>query len=678
MIAAELIRKRAAEEIAEVIASAGINGAGIMERLKEFESREKLPFRPVPGNYIGIWKEIPELNLYVRDENLAANWYRWADHNKIPVIAGRKRVLLTGESAARGSFYSNEYSPARILEHILSRITGDGSLEVIDITKSGMEPDEMTATLRNAAVLRPDQVVIMAGNNFFYKLYQHFLTTALEGHSTYRRSGEWLKKHVDEALAKYTLSFLHELQSLFTGKQVPVLFVIPAFNLGDWKATSAEKLPPCLPPEEMKDWEKLLGIARRALAAADYIAVQTAVSQLLDLCPVHPTPHELLGEAALAHQDRATARKHLEIARDLTLLFRSIGKPRILSVVRNTILHHAGEYGISITDLSQIFEQHTSQPVPGRDLFMDYCHMNIEGIRLSMASVAASVAGTLQLPFTAAGTIERIAAEIQPCPKEVCMAHIYAAIHNAHYGQEYPIVRHHIETAFSCAPELAARFCQLYIEMATVRLSSPLTRSFVRMLDDAHIRIDQYPQAVFHPANGKLLDILLTDAMNDVLVEKGIIGEQVTADLRLSEHAVELGPVNLLESYYSRRTYDRCYNEGTHFYKSRDTRSVFSFFTHACSALICEIVYRVKDGCTGHLELTINGEPLTQLPATHEWQTGFLRVGREKLVRGENSLVITWPVCERPDDHAAAASVEEMISLLAPVRGELHGFTIWV
>lgn len=680
MITTGMNRKEAAEAMANVIMSSGINSPGVLKQLQEFNNSSSAETAEKNGesDYIGIWKKDDGEQQYIRDKKKMADWVKWAGQNKIPIITSRKRILLTGESVARGSFYGNEHTPAQVLEHILVRHAGEATVEVVDIAKSGMEMDEMIGLLHSAAVLNPDQVVIMAGNNFFYKLYKDFLDSdAAYGHIA-ELNEEWLKKRIDASLEALVVSFLEELKRLFVTRNIPVLFVIPAFNLADWKVTALEKQPPFLPVKELEQWEQLETVAREALSHCHYKTAGEAAAGMLALCPAHPVPHELLGEVALAAGDEAAARRHLEKARDHTLLFKSIGKPRILSVVRNALLAHVPQTGMQVVDLAGVFEQWLNRAVPGRDIFMDYCHMNSNGIRLSMAAVAGALAAGLKLPAAELGKLAAFAAETEPSAASSCMAHIYAAIHNAHYGQGYGIVKYHFEQAFAYAPELAARFCRLYIEMATSRLSSPLTRAFNAMLDDVDIRIDQYPEAVFHPANGKLLDLVLTDVMNDILVERGIIPPLSTAALRLEEHAVEHGVVNLLESFYSRNTYDSNYGDGAQFYKSRDRYSEFTFFTHAKSSLVCELVYRVKDKFSGPVKMSINGQPLSELPSSDKWQPGFVKIEQQLLVEGQNTLRITWPIGDQalqPENRIT--SVNDVIGLLNPVRGELHSFSIW-
>ncbi len=681
MSVTESIRKEAAEQLAAYISRRENSIPDILEKMEAFRiqhATETPSLSPVVQQ-IGIWKEEHGTGAYVRDKKQMGEWIKWASQHRISLTTDNKRILLTGESVARGSFYGNEYAPAAVIEHVLSSVAG-GEFEVTDLAKSGMEPDEMRSVLKSAAVLQPAMVVIMAGNNFFYKLYGGFLNTRLASDLPVDEiSCKWLKEKVDNALSLIVKDFLQYLQELFVQRGVPVLFVIPAFNLADWKVTAHETSTPVLSAGDTALWEQLWNAAREAHKKQDYAGVQKWCDQLLQMDDTQPSIYELMGEAAMAAGHWDEARKYLEAARDYTLLFRSVGKPRILSIVYHTLLSEAKKYGIHTLDLASLLARNTDISIPGRNFFMDYCHMNMAGIQLSMAAVTAAIAEQLQIPVDDPEVFYQHAAAVVPSPEATCMAHIYAAIHNAHYGQEYPIVRFHIEQAFQAVPELTASFCRSYVDMASRRLASPLTRSFSDLFNNLDAGIDKYPEAVFHPVNGKLLDLILTDAMNDVLEEAGEITSGELSALRLSEHAVEQHQeVDLLESFYSRSTYDY-FPEQSEYYISRNVRSEFNFFSRATDTLILKIVYRSKHALGGNIKLVLNGRPLyDQLPAAAHWISDALHIPANDLQPGLNKLEIQWPGTIYQPPLEAVLTMRDVLDVLSPVRGELHYLTLAV
>src|SRR5690606_8537611 len=93
-----------------------------------------------------------------------------------------------------------------------------------------------------------------------------------------------------------------------------------------------------------------------------------------------------------------------------------------------------------------------SNKVPGRGQFLDYCHLNAEGIRVSMAATAQAVSKVL---FDKDAELSRfIAAAPSPTPEQEGWAHLLAGIHNAHWGQGTEIGSYHFKRAAGCYPPL--------------------------------------------------------------------------------------------------------------------------------------------------------------------------------------------------------------------------------
>src|ERR1700761_427642 len=69
---------------------------------------------------VGIWQREREDHdgAFVRAET-GDPWHLWANVNEIPPKTAAKRVLLIGESVARGFFYGDCATPAKVLEQFL-------------------------------------------------------------------------------------------------------------------------------------------------------------------------------------------------------------------------------------------------------------------------------------------------------------------------------------------------------------------------------------------------------------------------------------------------------------------------------------------------------------------------------------------------------------------------------
>jgi len=77
----------------------------------------------------------------------------------------KRRVLLIGESVARGYLYDPEFTPALALEKIVEPHFGDDGIEVIDLARTnlGYKVRELAIA---ALPLEPDMAIIFAGNNW--------------------------------------------------------------------------------------------------------------------------------------------------------------------------------------------------------------------------------------------------------------------------------------------------------------------------------------------------------------------------------------------------------------------------------------------------------------------------------------------------------------------------------
>src|SRR5690606_38939017 len=88
---------------------------------------------------------------------------------------------------------------------------------------------------------------------------------------------------------------------------------------------------------------------------------------------------------------------------------------------------------LSVVDLPDIFEK-LSGKLPDKDFFLDYCHHTVKGIQVSMASAAKEILAFYDEDIPIESTLEQ-ATSCVPTKKVEAMAYVFAAIHNAHYGQ---------------------------------------------------------------------------------------------------------------------------------------------------------------------------------------------------------------------------------------------------
>jgi tetratricopeptide (TPR) repeat protein len=169
--------------------------------------------------------------------------------------------------------------------------------------------------------------------------------------------------------------------------------------------------------DSLAEYEWLLGrIAENPLAADNIImravalkqtgshdAMRAFVDEAIDEIMEHPTPS---GGESLAHQYWDLGQLSLIADRtDEAERFFTEASDRDPIIVRadeginRTLLQAAADApGATGYDLAGDFTEHSPQRIPGFELFLDYCHYNIEGNILVGHLLARQVAGILGLP----------------------------------------------------------------------------------------------------------------------------------------------------------------------------------------------------------------------------------------------------------------------------------------
>jgi hypothetical protein len=186
------------------------------------------------------------------------------------------------------------------------------------------------------------------------------------------------------------------------------------------------------------------GLARAALADGELERAAAIAAGMIALDRgTSSVSRELLGEASarLARPDEA--RRALEAARDAVCGLMIGHSPRCPTAVQDELRQAAARHGFALVDLPRLFAQHLAGALPGRRIFLDYCHLTVEGMQIAMRAVAQCVAPLV------AGT--ESASDLPVAPEDEGMAHFLAAIHNRHYGQDSALLRYHCRRAIAHA-----------------------------------------------------------------------------------------------------------------------------------------------------------------------------------------------------------------------------------
>ncbi len=192
-----------------------------------------------------------------------------------------------------------------------------------------------------------------------------------------------------------------------------------------------------------------------ALAAGPLAAVEAAAWEMVALDGgVCPTPFRLLAAAHLAAAGAAEARgepaaAHLAAARDSAVseidathypLLAFLAAPQADSAARRVTTAAARRHGFDVVDLREVLAGEGDGALPGRRLFLDYCHLTAEGMHRAMAAVAHALLRRAGSPAAERGW-RRLAAELPPpwsgvpaaCAAAAeATAYLGATVHTAH------------------------------------------------------------------------------------------------------------------------------------------------------------------------------------------------------------------------------------------------------
>lgn len=619
-----------------------------------------------PG-LIGVWDAGPQ--GFERSEALRHDWRHWADVQTIPPKGERKRVLLMGESVARGFLYDPDFNPAQALEAALLATMGE-PVEIVDLAKVNLSGLELMNLMLAAPALQPDVLVIFVGNNKFDVPDRHLDAVMLR-----EQGAPGFKAQREQRLAG-VLDILRRQLAQFSAL-LPIVLVIPEINLADWRL-DANADAPWLPPGRNQRW---LACRTEALSALDARRLDEAAALAHEMVEldggISASAWTILADCARAKGDLAGARTFLERARDARLWDFTFQTPRTNSMIQQALRACALPGRIGVVDLPAFFATWPDGELPGRGLFLDYCHLTSKGIRGAMAATALEITNLIApgRPLPALPAIDDLVKDIPPpSPFVEATAHFAGALHSSDWGQTSSYISYLCQEA-ARSPEVRQAM-RAYLEAQVRRtptwackacesLSAFTTPSVMRYI----VGIPKH----FHP--------VLLQAIAEALEANGLPCLDFLDDLRKQERSLTDQPFNLLDLYHRPSLSDldwrewptenlRAYSPTSRFpWVSREPREVA--FTLDCR--------RAGAADPGECQVRINGTAVTRLPVTAEWSTLHFSAPADLVQSGVNWLEIDWPT-DLPDgneevEHVAREHEHGRILPLLPVFAEIAVLT---
>jgi hypothetical protein len=657
---------------------------------------------------IGVW--LPQVvngeRVFVRPE--AAMWGDdWSPRKcLVPKTTPLPlRVCLIGESTAAGFFYAPHLTPAMVLEDQLREVKGAGAYEVVDLTKvdmtaAGGKHDLVRVTVA-ALQLNPDVLVIFAGNNWLTPIRpfssssrDHFLRFA----PAYREAGV---RGIMDLCERDTLSHYQgvvtNLSYIAAAARIPTILVIPEVNHLDWERgfpvawLSGERTP---------QWHKLY---RQAMAHAktsdssggDFIAA--IAEQMIELdegtCPVS---YRLLGNA-LFTQGRIAEAREIYIREVDSAAWTPEALPGAGTTIREVLRKGAEQDGLAGVDLPAIFFEHSGN-IPGREFFLDYCHLTLRGIKVAMAAVASQVLRLTAAPEEEAyewRSLLRSLPDPQIPPARDSMAKFLAALYTLHWERLFngpsPLPEYWCEAAIQAwgdIQEIMLDYVATRVAPATICGLSLAEQHFSGrrncLEDGSHVLSGEGRRL------GRVnLDPAGIELISTVLERSGQPTRQTINKMLVDQHAVRSGGVELLNPYYHWTTMDHLTgfqsdsitDTGFGLYQAFWPASHFCFVSDSSRDVQLNLTARLPAAVNERrkgavVNVSVNGHHLGTFPIGLRWTCRALNIVRESLRTGTNKLTIHWPDLS-PEGDAATRQIRERLEHgvpvnLPPVFGELH------
>jgi hypothetical protein len=637
------------------------------------------PSDTAPGKLrVGTWEATDDLDgrSFVR-VNAGDSWHLWANVQKIPPKGARRRIVLLGESVARGHLFDPHFTIALALQQMMDAVCGPDDVEVVDLARTDLLHEQLHELTTQALHLEPDALVIFSGNNW-YPLFRPSDAHLLDMAYAFRETGSWrgVKDTCESFLIANTKRTLRVLEKIVRERDIPIVFVLPEFNLADW-ITECD-CPPLLTSEQTEAWLRARCEAEQLLKSNDWEKAEYFGERLMELdrgtTPVGPN---ILAEVSRKRGDHEAARTFLEMARDTAVCWPIRQTPRCYSVIQQTLREGAAAHGIHLVDLPREFTKYLEGEAADRRLFLDYCHLSLEGIRVAMALTAETLLPLLNYPAKSSKALARI--DMNVGAHVNAGAHFLAAVYNANWGQKDDVVRHHIRTALEFDPDIA-NMMQIFLDLHIRRVPSSLCRSFEQLCELPNMAaiVVFYDDSI----KEKFLNVKLVTALGDVLEEVGVPARSRIERLIVKEHGVNNRIINLASTFYSATSYCRfLVDMRPEYYRATARNSAFTLVCDQPEPLKFAITVKVPNLAGDKtISLRLNGNPIAEIAVTDRWTTATCSAPAGLVRPGVNQVEVGWPMPEWSDEQqkehvADCLEAGERVEI-TPMFGLIHSFRV--
>ncbi|OQP46414.1 SGNH/GDSL hydrolase family protein [Niastella populi] len=649
--------------------------AGLLSKLNK--DSKSPPNREAKTNEkkVGIFtlRNIDGENCFVRDQKFKADFPYW--NKTMNVIKEKspkkKRVVLLGESVARGWLYEPLHAPAEVLEDILHQHFSQ-DIEVVDLAVTSINAREILELCEEALALSPDAFVIYAGNNWKQSVIA--CLTDAEGYEIYRElvSGKpgyaVISTLVSKAFSRMVDIFFIQLKRITSGRNLEMVFIIPAFNLMDFQSSEIEK-EMFMPNLKARAWMQARAQGLNFLEKNDLESLAKLAQELIDLNSFHSLGYEWLAKCKLAAGDLKSAKKLLETACQTAIYRVTSTSSRFFVGLKEPIVKNCHANKVHYVTMDEVFEQHLNGGLPDRTLFLDYSHLTIKGIELSMIACAK----TLIKAWSGAEAEPQIDSyEIKCDPQMASTAHFLAAMHNNLCGQSFEIIDYHCRKAFEYDKRILSKM-NAYIRMSLSKTPWKINKESLAFVGNNLIQMGMFryePHAKIHSA--------LLRSIGKILRENNL-AEDLDVIL-LEEHTISGEETDLLTTKYAADSM-LCMTEllakEKGFYSEIKLESKFYFVASFQHSVLAKLTYRVPGGSADKIKLVVNGKLQVELPAHPKWSTHSFDIPLSDLQSGINELSIHWVLpSSGTGKNKPMTSITDLNEVISPVLGEIQALSV--
>jgi hypothetical protein len=598
-------------------------------------------------------------------------------------------ICLLGESTAAGMFFRPQVTPAAILARLLGELAGRGRFEVVDLARPAQTSHELQDDTARALALDPSMLVAFAGNNWVW--------SGLGPDLSARDAGGWEDRQAAAAaLADHGVPGLAALVARRQREQadrcidavaglagaagVPLLWVVPEVNLADVDVPHPVYW---LPGDGVRRWYRAFDGASRRLARGELAAAAREAERLIALdggaCAAS---RRLLARACQGLGGSAAAftasRAEVDAASWDQQFRRASGvNSPVLAALRAGCRRH----GLPAVDLPEVFSKTCGAALPGRRLFLDHCHLTLEGMTVAMAAVACAVARAFTPEAVPRAGWRKLLRDSQPSeevtPAVAGLAQLQAGLYSANLNYRH---WEWIEELFGAAldAEPGLRWAARDYLLARAAPCSPALTAACRRNRASPVAFDPLVWAR-SDLGGELLERLCV-----ILARHGCDPAAEIVPAWLAQDPMP-GAGHDLAVPRHREAYGIAWDGERRTrltYRAFAPASTFRFLADARQDLALQLTARLPAPAgaahAGAVTLAVNGQRLAAFRLADAWRQRACIADRSLLRPGINQIRLEWPLPPAAGDAALAEAVRRLRlgipADLYPVFGEVASF----